>query len=793
MADWYGTFSADSRYSIHVQAYESGTDIATNTSTVQVNVWVDKASGGGYYTANGNATASCSVDGVGIGIGNWSPYDFSSYSSKLIASFSRTVTHDADGSKTVSIAFSANDPNNFGSASIGTVGLALTTLPRASTPTLSASTIDAGGVVTINTNRLSTSFTHDIEYDFVSLTGQTTGLGAATGVTTSTTLTVPTAILSQIPSTMSGTLVVRVKTYNGATLIGTKTVNLTVTVPTAAVPTIGSLTASEGTIVPDVATLIGRYVQGVSKIAATAGTIAGVYGSTIVSTKITVDGQTISGSSGTTVNPLTNSGTYNVVAETTDSRGQVGTRTQSITVLPYTPPSVVTAEARRATVGGTVDQSAGTYIRIDMSAVVQSLINSTQKNLLQYRISTSPQGANTWTVRQAATSVGASTLAFDSYGGSNPYVLLTAGAPYSVNSPFDVKIEIIDKLNITTVIRTVAQGALLADWNAGLGLALGAYHQGVGRLETYGGGGIYQDGLPVVDFGDLATTSLPGVVQLATSAEGVTGTDLIRAMTPAADAAALLAFAQAFLAPRNHNRVINGDFAINQRGAVSGTAYGVGVYFLDRWQVLATGNAVTFTGDDYAGRVLTINSSQSIRTTIERADCEAGSFTLSWTGTAVARIYKAGSTAPSYTSSGVNTLAFTSDGSDNVRIEFSSGTLSEVQLERGSYRTPFDRSRYLEKLMLCQRFFWLPGSGTYNGVAGGDTSYSRNDMAVPLPVKMRTAPTVVVTAGSFEGHHSTPPIANVIHDDEIVFRWSGGAYRATATAANVSFTANCDF
>jgi len=546
MADWYGTFSGDSRYRLHVQAYESATYVATNESDVVVKAWIEKLSGGGYFTSNTNATASCTVNAVSVSVSNWSPYDFSSYTSKLILSTTRRILHNADGSKSVVIAMSANDPNNFGTASIGTPSLPLTTLPRASVPTLSAATVDAGGTVTINTNRLSTSFTHDIEYDFVSLTGQTTGLALATGVTTSTTLTPPTSILSQIPNATSGTLVVRVTTFNGATQIGSpQTVNLTVTVPVAAVPTIGSLTVTEGTVVPDVATLIGQFVQNVSKVSATTKTgsppttpsVQGIYGSTIVSTKITVNGQTITGESGTTVNPISASGTLAVVAETTDSRGRVGTLSQNITVLPYVAPQATTAEARRALVAGTVDQSAGTYIRVDMTAVVQSLINGSQKNDLHYRISTSPAGANTWTVRVAATNAGASTLAFDSYSGSNPYILLTAGAPYPVTDPFDVKIEIIDKLGITTVVRTVAQGALLADWNAGLGLGLGAYHQGLGRLETTGGGGIYQDGYPVVDFSDAATTSLPGISELATSAETITGTDATRTVTPAGLAA----------------------------------------------------------------------------------------------------------------------------------------------------------------------------------------------------------------------------------------------------------------
>ena len=74
-----------------------------------------------------------------------------------------------------------------------------------------------------------------------------------------------------------------------------------------------------------------------------------------------------------------------------------------------------------------------------------------------------------------------------------------------------------------------------------------------------------------------------------------------------------------------------------------------------------------------------------------------------------------------------------------------------VQLELGSVATEFDHRSYTEELALCQRYFYLKGSGTGFGSAqSGSGAYTRM-YALPErhPVEMRAAPTVsFITGGS---------------------------------------------
>lgn len=122
MADWYASFGSDSRYRLHCQALEESVDVANNRSLIRYRLWVEKTySGGGYYTGSGNATA-----GGNVAVSNWSPYDFTSYTSKLLVDTTFWAVHNPDGSGPVTITAYATDPNNFGSASIGSQSLALT-------------------------------------------------------------------------------------------------------------------------------------------------------------------------------------------------------------------------------------------------------------------------------------------------------------------------------------------------------------------------------------------------------------------------------------------------------------------------------------------------------------------------------------------------------------------------------------------------------------------------------------------------------------------------------------------
>lgn len=499
-----------SQYTLKLRVTLASQNIAANTSVVNFYLYAIKNSGSGYYTytakpynwnINGNSGSGAKT------------YDFRSYTTLLLVSGSYTIPHNADGTKSISVSgyFNPDSGSTALAAATASGTYALPTIPRASTPTVSPTSFDAGTTVTVNMNRASTSFTHTVTYDFGALADQS----IATGVGASTTWVPPMSLLNQIPTAVSGSGVIRVVTYSGATYIGTKTVGFTLTAPATVVPTISSLTKTEATTTPDVAALIGSYVQSVSALNLAIVGASGAYGSTVVSHKLTVAGQTINAASGVTT-PIAISGTVPISAEVTDSRGRKSSfPVTNITVLSYIAPTASPVEASRAVSGGAINETEGTYIRVDMTAVVQSLINGTQKNLLQYRVSTSPYEANTWTVRVPTTSVGASTLAFNSFSTPFPYVLLDAGPPnyFPINAPFDIKVEIIDKLNTSVIIRSVAQGEVLIDQNGNSGVGFGGYHQGLGKVEVWGGD-IYQQGNKVMDVTTpVLNTQLPARVQ----------------------------------------------------------------------------------------------------------------------------------------------------------------------------------------------------------------------------------------------------------------------------------------
>ena len=185
------------------------------------------------------------------------------------------------------------------------------------------------------------------------------------------------------------------------------------------------------------------------------------------------------------------------------------------------------------------------------------------------------------------------------------------------------------------------------------------------------------------------------------------------------------------------NLVINGDFAVNRRGYTSGTATtGANQYTLDRWRVVTSGQAATFTSSG-TGRLVTAPSG-GIEQVIEGASIGGGTYVINWTGTA------------SCTVNGVSRTkgaTFTLTANTNATVRFSSGTVTEVQIEPGEVVTPFELLPPAVELMLCQRYFWsLPASVAVQGYAGGAGGNAYQ--TVSFPVTMRATPTLSPGWGS---------------------------------------------
>jgi hypothetical protein len=197
----------------------------------------------------------------------------------------------------------------------------------------------------------------------------------------------------------------------------------------------------------------------------------------------------------------------------------------------------------------------------------------------------------------------------------------------------------------------------------------------------------------------------------------------------------------------NPNIIINGNFTVNQRAYVSAASLASGSYGFDRWKSNAAGTALTFTAAPY-GQTISINSTGGITQIIEQANVPAGSYVLSWSGTATARIYNVGATPPSYAAS---PITFTADGLADVQVDFTASggtrTCGLVKLEIGS--TPstfiFAGNTIEGEFANCQRYYYRnSGGGVYNTYGVGISASAGNaTISIPLPTRMRIAPTSI--------------------------------------------------
>lgn len=423
---------------------QNSQSVANNTSNVTVSVRVYRTNTG--YTTYGTGTVYCTINGT--------QYTESITSSDKITNsgivlFSKTlnIAHNADGTKTLTA--SARITHDQFSSSSQSYSQALTTIPRATTPTLSASSVNMGASITINMARASSSFDHTLTYKFGSATGT---IGSDLG--TSKAWTVPLSLASQIPNGTSGTCTITCKTYNGSTLIGTKTVSFTAKVPSSVVPSISALTVSEA--VSGLNSQFGAYVQNKSKLKV-AITAAGSYSSTISSYKTTIAGKSYTGSS-VTSGVITSSGSVTISTTVTDSRGRTATKSTTVTVQAYTAPKISKFSAVRTNAG----------VQVSMNFAITSLGDkNTKKYVLSYKTKTS----STWV--QLAT------------GGVYSYnSTQTFASGFSSESSYDLQLTVTDYFGSATAYAEIPTAFTLMDFHAGgKGMAIGKVSEVEDELE----------------------------------------------------------------------------------------------------------------------------------------------------------------------------------------------------------------------------------------------------------------------------------------------------------------------
>ena len=333
---------------LNVYVEQGSQSITANTSTVNWRMTVSRT--GAYYTHNhqGDSTLSLNLDGRNV------HYSYPTWETSgeeyTLASGSSTISHNADGTKTLPISCTFNPNNGLHGTITVSASLSLTTIPRSSSVSVSAGVI--GSSVTININRQSSSFKHTVRYAWAGKTGT-----IASNVDTSTSWTIPLDFANDIPNSASGTGTVFVDTYSGSTKTGTQSTTFTASVPANVKPTftgvsLSDLNGAAQNLIPNGNT----FIQVISNIKVAFNGAVGSYGSSITGYYAEIVGKNQSTSSnGGSLGIMNYHGTIKIRASVSDSRGRWSdTREASVTVLEYFAPALSFSIARTGSTSSTL-------------------------------------------------------------------------------------------------------------------------------------------------------------------------------------------------------------------------------------------------------------------------------------------------------------------------------------------------------------------------------------------------------------------------------------------------------
>lgn len=432
---------------------QNSQSVTNNTSNVTVSVKFYRTNTG--YTTYGSGTVYCKINGT--------TYSASVDSSDKITSsgivlFTKTlnIAHGSDGTKKLTV--SAWIDHSQVTSKEQSYSLTLTTIARATTPTVNVTSADMNTSITISMPRASSGFTHTLKYTFGSATGT---IGSALG--TSKAWTIPKSLANQIPNATSGSLTITCETYNGSTKIGTKTVKITIKVPNTDEfkPKVIGITILD--LNTEINTKFGKLIQNQSKPMFTVNA-SGAYSSTIASYSTKFLGVTYTGA-GFTVTNLTQYGSaLSMVTTIKDSRGRTATYTKTVEVLEYHIPKISLFNAQRCDSDGTINLE-GEYLSLTYAFSISSLSNLNNKShKIEYKLSSASSYS---TLKNDTTS----------YSVNTTYISTVV---FDVNNSYDLKLTVSDYFKTVTYTEVLSTAFTLMDFHeSGRGMAFG----GVASIE----------------------------------------------------------------------------------------------------------------------------------------------------------------------------------------------------------------------------------------------------------------------------------------------------------------------
>lgn len=348
---------------MRVLAY-STQDIASNTSRIYFKLQ-KRVTGGSAYNLD---DISFRITGTGAGgdghsaTQDWSFGSVSSTSWQDVGGntsdmYWSGVKHNDDG--TLTLTANATGGRPLGGSFDSDITIQLPTIARASVPTASPNpaTIGSGGrVVTINTNRKSSSFLHTVSLRC----GSWTWSSAAKGVGGSVNVTIPYSVIAQFAATSkTATCTITCVTYSGNTNIGTKTATFTLQIDTATDhPQVDSVTVEDLNTKSAAIEAAGSFINNASYLKATIDLSAvGTY-TELASARVvcgsTAQSYTLSGTSQTIIFEYDKINTSDLTVYVTDKRGTTVSFVKSWTLVPYVDLTVSSSVDRLSETGNTI-------------------------------------------------------------------------------------------------------------------------------------------------------------------------------------------------------------------------------------------------------------------------------------------------------------------------------------------------------------------------------------------------------------------------------------------------------
>ena len=223
MATYTKTCSNNSSYTLRLELSESDVNITNNTSVITYALYLDST-----YPRFEQWNVSYTLDlGSEVSISKTERLSMPDIRGQplLLTSGSKTVTHDSNGTKSLSVSCSVStvtsQPYLPGSASISGYTFVLTTIARKSTLYDVSATID--NEITLNVTRQNSNFTHTITYKF----GSSSATIASKSSSLSISWTPPLSLYSQIVGNNSGDGTITIETFNGSASLGSNSYKLT--------------------------------------------------------------------------------------------------------------------------------------------------------------------------------------------------------------------------------------------------------------------------------------------------------------------------------------------------------------------------------------------------------------------------------------------------------------------------------------------------------------------------------------------------------------------------------------